>query len=183
MANLIIHNANLRSFHEGFKAGGCDTIAIDDNRIKAIGRWNELKSLVQTGTQVIDAGGKTLMPGFNDSHIHIWKVGNLQTFMLDVRGAASLDEMLGIIRDYYLQHPEIAWITARGFNEAGWPEGRMPDKSDLDKIVKDKPVYLIRTCAHIAVANTRALELSGINANTPIPAGGVMYAGPDWVYR
>jgi len=179
MSSLIIHNANLLSFNSGFTNNGCDAITVEGNRIKGIGRWDEFKSLVQSGTEVIDAGGKTIMPGFNDSHIHIWKVGNLDTYMLDVRMAGSLDEMLGMIASYHQNNPDLAWITARGFNEAGWKEGRMPDKNDLDKIVKDKPVYLIRTCAHIAVANTRALELSNVTGSTPVPAGGVVYKGPD----
>ncbi|MDP9080794.1 MAG: amidohydrolase [Bacteroidota bacterium] len=179
MSTLLIHNANLLSFHDGFINGSCDTIAIGGNRIQAVGRWNELQSLIQPNTKVIDAGGKTLMPGFNDSHVHIWKVGNLKTFMLDVRAARSMDEMLEMISSWHTQNPDVAWITARGFNEAGWQEGRMPDKNDLDKVVKDKPVYLVRTCAHIAVANTRALELSDISANTHVPAGGVMYQGND----
>ncbi|MDR3696354.1 amidohydrolase [Mucilaginibacter sp.] len=179
MPSLIIHNANLPSFNGGFTNKEYDAIAIDGNRIKGIGRWDDFKSLVQAGTEVIDAGGKTLMPGFNDSHIHIWKVGNLATYMLDVRKAGSLDEMLGMIETYHQNNPNLGWITARGFNEAGWKEGRMPDKNDLDKVVRDKPVYLIRTCAHIAVANTRALELSNITINTPVPDGGVVYQGDD----
>jgi predicted amidohydrolase YtcJ len=179
MSTLLIHNANLLSFHDGFINGGCDTIAIDGNRIAAIGKWDELKSLIRPNTEVIDVCGKTVMPGFNDSHIHIWKVGNLKTFMLDVRPANSLEEMLEMIRSYHVQNPDVAWITARGFNEAGWKEGRMPDKNDLDSVVKDKPVYLIRTCAHIAVANTKALQISGVAAASPVPQGGVMYMGPD----
>jgi predicted amidohydrolase YtcJ len=178
MSTLIIHSANIISFHDGAVQGN-DAIAIDGNMIKAVGRWDELKALVQPGTQVINAGGKTLMPGFNDSHIHIWKVGNLDTFMLDVRSAGSMDEMLGMIRDYHYQNQQVAWITARGFNEAGWKDGRMPDKNDLDKVVRDKPVYLIRTCAHIAVTNTKALEISNITDDTPVPDGGVIYKGAD----
>jgi len=179
MPSLIIHNANLLSFNPGFNNQGIDAIAIDGNRITGLGRWEEFKSLVQSATEVIDAGGKTIMPGFNDSHIHIWKVGNLDTFMLDVRAAGSLDEMLSMIETYHRNNPHLKWITARGFNEAAWKEGKMPDKNDLDKVVKDKPVYLVRTCAHIAVANTCALELSNISQNTAAPAGGVIYKGVD----
>ncbi len=179
MSTTIIHNASLLSFHNGFINGSCDSLAIEGDCIKAVGRWSDLKSLVQANTEVVDAGGKTLMPGFNDSHIHIWKVGNLDTFMLDVRSAGSLDEMLEMISAYNRQNPDVAWITARGFNEAGWKDGRMPDKNDLDKVISHKPVYVIRTCAHIAVCNTKALELCGINANTPVPDGGVMYIGAD----
>ncbi len=179
MSSTIIYNANILSFHNGFNNSSCDTITIEGDRIKAVGRWDDLKSLVQANTVVIDAGGKTLMPGFNDSHIHIWKVGNLDTFMLDVRSAGSLDEMLEMISAYNRQNPDVAWITARGFNEAGWKAGRMPDKNDLDKVVKHKPVYVIRTCAHIAVCNSKAIELCDISSNTPVPDGGVMYLGAD----
>ena len=179
MSSFIIHNANVLSFHDGFINGSCDAMAVENNLIKAIGRWDDLKSMVQPGTQLVDAGGKTLMPGFNDSHIHIWKVGNLKTFMLDVRSAGSLDEMLEMISNYHRQNPDVAWITARGFNEAGWKDGRMPDKNDLDKVVKDKPVHVIRTCAHIAVANSKALEISGITAGSAVPDGGVMGVGAD----
>jgi len=179
MSSLIIHNANLLSFHQGFFNGNADAIAIENGLIKAVGNWEDLKPLVHAGSEVIDAGGKTVMPGFNDTHIHIWKVGNLKTYMLDVRQATSLDEMLGMIETYHLQNPEVKWITARGFNEAGWAAGRMPDKNDLDKVVKDKPVYVIRTCAHIAVANTCALEVANITADTLVPAGGVIHKGAD----
>ena len=173
MSSLIIHNARILYFHEGFKKGS-DTIAVHGNRIEAIGRFEELQTLIQPNTQIINAGGKTLMPGFNDSHIHIWKVGNLKTFMLDVRAVKSLDEMLSLLEEYSKLYPDVAWITARGFNEAGWKEGRIPTREDLDKVIKDKPVYVIRTCAHIAVANTKALNLCNISASTKVPAGGEM---------
>ena len=179
MSTLLIHNANILSFHEGFTNGSANCIAVDGNTITAVGRYEELKSMVQPQTTVIDAMGKTLLPGFNDSHIHIWKVGNLKTFMLDVRGVKSKDEMLQLISDYSKQNPHLQWITARGFNEAAWADGKMPTKSDLDKVATDKPIYLIRTCAHIAVCNTKALELCGITKNTIVPEGGVLQLGAD----
>jgi predicted amidohydrolase YtcJ len=177
--NLLIHNARILSFHKGFDNNAYDTIAITGNRIKAVGRFDELQALIQPGTQVIDALGKTLMPGLNDSHIHLWKVGNLKTYMLDVRGAESLDHMLQMLSEYAHKYPDAAWITARGFNEAAWQNGQVPTKADLDKVINDRPVYVIRTCAHIAVCNNKALEVSGITANTPVPDGGVVYLGND----
>ncbi len=162
------------SFHEGFKKGASDAIAITENKIEAIGKLEELQPLIHSNTEIINAQGKTLMPGFNDTHIHLWKVGNLKTLMLDVRAAKSMDEMLHMLASYHAKYHEAAWVTARGFNEAAWAAGRMPTKDDLDKVIKDKPVYVIRTCAHIAVANTKALELCNIHANTVVPEGGVM---------
>ncbi len=179
MANLFIHNANILSFHEGFKSAGTDTIAVDGNIIRAIGKYDDLKSLIHPNTQVIDAAGKTLMPGFNDSHIHIWKVGNLKTFMLDVRGVQSKEELLQQLSDYNKSNPHLQWITARGFNEAAWQEKAMPTKHDLDRVSTSKPIYLIRTCAHIAVCNSLALELAGIDSSTVSPAGGTIQPGTD----
>jgi predicted amidohydrolase YtcJ len=174
MSTLLIHNANILSFHDGFVKGN-DAIAITGNQISAVGKFDEIRSLIQPHTQIINAQGKTVMPGFNDSHIHLWKVGNLKTFMLDVRDAKSLDEMLSLLEAYDKKYPDAAWVTARGFNEAGWKIGKIPTKDDLDKVIKDKPVYVIRTCAHIAVANTKALEVSGINFKTTAPEGGEIY--------
>ncbi len=179
MSTLFIHNANILSFHKGVTNETANCIAVDGNTITAVGRYEELKTLVQPHTTVIDAMGKTLLPGFNDSHIHIWKVGNLKTFMLDVRGVKSMDEMLQLISDYSNKNPHLQWITARGFNEAAWSEGKLPTKNDLDKVTTDKPIYLIRTCAHIAVCNSKTLELCSITKATIVPEGGVMQLGED----
>ena len=177
--SLLIHNARILSFQDGFDNNSFNTIVIEGNHIKAVGRLDELQPLIQPGTQIIDALGKTLMPGLNDSHIHLWKVGNLKTYMLDVRGAESLDHMLQMLDAYAHQYPESAWITARGFNEAAWLNGQIPTRADLDKVLKDRPVYVIRTCAHIAVCNSKALEVCNISSNTIVPDGGVVYIGED----
>jgi hypothetical protein len=128
---------------------------------------------------MLDAEGKTVMPGFNDSHIHIWKAGNLKTFILDLRTAKSLDHMLSMLSDYSRHFPDAQWITARGFNDAAWENGKFPTKSDLDKVSKIKPIYVIHTSAHSAVANSKALELASINIHTPVPEGGEMQIGED----
>lgn len=179
MSSLLIHNANILSFHDGFKNGSADAIVINENTIEAVGKYDELKTLITSNTQIINAEGKTIMPGFNDSHIHIWKVGNLKTFMLDVRGVGSKDEMLQQISDYISANPHLNWVTARGFNEAAWKDGTLPTKNDLDKVSSVKPIYLIRTCAHIAVCNSKALELCNITNSTSVPEGGVMQLGDD----
>ena len=174
---LLIYNANVLSSHDGFSCTIADAMVVTGSLIEAVGKLEDIEFLAGPDTQLIDAKGKTLMPGLHDTHIHLWKVGSLLTYMLDLRTASSLDEMLSLLETYHRAHPELLWITARGFNEAGWKEGRLPTKKDLDKVIKDKPVYAIRTCAHIAVCNTKALELSGITATTPAPEGGVIYKG------
>ena len=179
MSTLLIYNANILSFHDGFDNEQYDTIVINGTTIESVGKYEELKKLIKLDTTIIDAQGKTIMPGFNDSHIHIWKVGNLKTFMLDVRGVNSKEEMLQLLKTYNEQNPHLKWITARGFNEAAWEDKSMPTKLDLDKLSTDKPIYLIRTCAHIAVCNSKALELAEINPQTKAPEGGTINIGAD----
>lgn len=179
MSTLFIHNADIISFQDDFTNGTCDSIAINGNTIEAVGRYEALQKFIQPDTQVIDANGKTIMPGFNDSHIHIWKVGNLKTFMLDVRGVKSKEELLQLLSDYHLNNPHLKWITARGFNEVNWAEKSMPTKNDLDKVSTDKPIYLIRTCAHIAACNSKALQMAGIDQHTKVPDGGTIQLGTD----
>jgi predicted amidohydrolase YtcJ len=193
METLLVYNARLMSFEPGAPAAGssalggspaaggagADAVFVRDGKIQALGTAAELELLTGADTRRIDAGGKVLMPGFHDTHIHVWKVGNLQTYMLDVRASASLEEMLDRLSDYHHRYPDIAWVTARGFNEAAWSSGCMPTKEDLDRVIPDKPVYLIRTCAHIAVCNSLALSLSGIGPGTKAPLGGMIYRGTD----
>jgi predicted amidohydrolase YtcJ len=179
MSSLLIHNAKLLSFHPGFRREAVDALIIEGDRIRAVGRMDQLSALAGPTTDIIDANGRTVAPGLHDTHIHVWKVGNLQTYMLDVRGSASLEDLLTSLEEYQRLHPEVSWVTARGFNEAAWKEGRMPTKSDLDRVISDKPVYLVRTCAHIAVCNSRALEIAGITSETRAPEGGVIALGTD----
>ncbi len=178
MSALLIHNAKLLSFQPGFQQQQ-DSLVIEDGLIRAVGQFCEFQSFVQSGIPLMDAKGKTLMPGFNDTHIHIWKVGNLKTFMLDLRQSLSLDHMLSMISDFHHRYPELQWIVARGFNETLWSKPELPTKTDLDRISLAKPIYIIHTSAHTAVANSRAMEMASVNAGSKVPSGGEMQFGAD----
>ena len=149
-----------------------EAILVRNGYIAAVGNLSDVEKQVETPVSIVDLDGKTLMPAFNDAHIHIWKVGDLLTFMLDLRGVQSLAEMQAKIADFALKNPQNAWILARGFNEMNFPDGQMPSRFDLDKVVSDRPCYVIRTCAHVAVLNSKALEICGIDDNTAVPNGG-----------
>jgi predicted amidohydrolase YtcJ len=149
-----------------------EAILVKNGYISAIGSLSDIEKKVGIDAQIIDLKGQTLMPAFNDAHIHIWKVGDLLTFMLDLRGVKNLAEMQAKIADFATKNPKNAWILARGFNEANFPDGKMPSRFDLDAVVSDRPCYVIRTCAHVAVLNSNALEICGINNETAVPNGG-----------
>src|SRR6187551_1565331 len=101
--------------------------AVAGGRIIATGSDTEILRLQVPGTRLESLNGRTVLPGFNDAHIHIWKVGNLMTYMLDLRGVQSIEEMQERIAGFANRHPESEWIQARGFNEALFPDGQMPN--------------------------------------------------------
>jgi len=157
----------------------CTAFAISDGKFFAVGDDNFVLQLKSSQTLLIDLENKTVLPGFNDAHIHVWKVGNLLTSLLDLRGVKSLDEMQRKLIEYANKNPQLEWILARGFNEANFPDKRMPDKFDLDKIISDRPVCVTRTCAHQIIVNTKALEICNITSATEIPVGGEIKLLPD----
>lgn len=174
---LIIYDANVLTQNSSQPL--VQAFAVDNGKFIASGSNEDVLQLRQANTKLIDAGGKTVLPGFIDAHIHIWKVGNLKTFLLDLRGVASIEEMQDKLSDFTKQNPGSGWIQARGFNEANMKEGRLPTKADLDKVTIERPLWLIRTCAHIGIANSKAIELSGVTAGTHVPAGGEVRLGND----
>jgi predicted amidohydrolase YtcJ len=170
MQKRIFHNGIILTQNE--EQPQAEAVAVVDDKIVCVGTLKQARETVGLDAEYIDLQGHTLLPAFNDAHIHIWKVGDLLTYLLDLRGVQSLEEMLDKIADFAQKNPKNKWIMARGFNEINFSDGRLPTRYDLDKAVNDRPCYIIRTCAHIAVVNTKALEVCGITAQTEVPKGG-----------
>ncbi|MBX7142639.1 MAG: amidohydrolase [Chitinophagales bacterium] len=170
MIEKIFYNGNILT--QDISKPAASAFAISQGKIVAVGRDEEILSLQTTQSQVSDLKLQTVLPGFNDAHIHLWKVGNLMTYLLDLRGVRSIGEMQQKLLDYARKNPELDWIQARGFNEALFPDKRMPTKHDLDEVISDRPVSVIRVCAHQVIANAKALEAAGISNYTVAPQGG-----------
>ena len=177
MAGLVYVNGNLLTQDPGRPRA--EALAVDDGRIVAVGSRADVEPAVRPGTRFVDLGGRTLVPGFNDAHAHAWKLGQLLTGVLDVRGVDSLAALQHALRTFASRRPESAWLQARGYNEALMKERRQPTRADLDAAAADRPVFLTRVCGHAAVANSRALELAGVGAATEPPSGGRLERGPD----
>ena len=154
-------------------------LAVTGGRIAAVGAGHDVLALRGPDTRVVDLAGQTLLPGFVDAHAHIWKIGHLLTTLLDVRGAISVADVARRLRAQAGRLPQGTWLQGRGYNEARFADGRAPTRRDLDAAVSDRPVVLMRTCAHIIVCNSRALERAGIGRDTPAPPGGEIDRGPD----
>ncbi len=147
---------------------------VEDNIIIAIGSWLEVATRKAEDTLLVDVKGKTILPGFNDAHIHVWKIGQLDSFIIDLRGVESITKLQQRVKEVVSSVPSGAWIVGRGFNELVLAEKRMPEKEDLDAISTQNPIYLIRTCAHIAAVNSLALQKAEITTATLSPDGGVI---------
>lgn len=172
MVDRIFWNASFLT--QDPRAPTAEAVAVREGRIVAVGSLDSIENLAGPGTERVDLGGRAVIPGFNDAHVHVWKVGHLLTGMLDLRGAKSLADIERAVRERAQKSPPGAWIVGRGYNEAWMAEGRAPTRLDLDPVSPDHPVYLTRTCGHIAVANTKALQIAGLSASTSAPAGGVI---------
>ena len=169
-ADTIFRNGVLWTGRDG--PVGATALAVAAGRIVAVGSEHDVLNLQDPHTRIIDLEGGSLLPGFVDAHAHIWKIGHLLTTLLDVRGATSLADLAGRLTGRAQALSPGAWLYGRGYNEAKFADGKGPTRRDLDAVVRDRPVVLMRTCAHIIACNSRALDLAGIGADTAAPAGG-----------
>lgn len=178
MSLQLIYNANIFTMDEAFFKA--DAMVMNDlGKIEAIGAECELRNKFHSFYKEVDFHGKTVVPGLNDAHIHVWKIGHLRTYMLDVRGVKSLVEFKEKLKSFAETNPDSKWIIARGINEMVLEEKRLPVKEDLDEIISDRPVFIIRTCAHIGIANSKAIEISGVNDMTEVCFGGEIRKNQD----
>lgn len=154
-----------------------EAAAIRDNRIAAIGSSAEVAELVGPRTEVVELAGRAVLPGFVDAHVHPTH-GGTSLIRCDLRGADSAAGAVERVARYAREHPDQQWITGGGW-ELSWFTGGVPHRSLLDAVVPDRPVYLPNRDAHGAWVNSRALELSGVDAGTPDPADGRIERDPD----
>ncbi|MCZ0982394.1 amidohydrolase [Streptomyces diastatochromogenes] len=145
------------------------SLAVVGERIVAVGH-DEVRDLVGPGTEVVDLTGKLLLPGFQDAHVHAVS-GGKELAECDLTGTVGVADYLARIREYADAHPEKAWITGGGWSMESF-EGGMPTRQLIDSVVPDRPVLLSNRDHHGAWANSLALELAGIGADTPDPADG-----------
>jgi len=146
-------------------------IAIRGEKIEAVGTTEEIRALVGPKTRVIDLHGRFAMPGFNDAHTHLASAG-MKKLNVDIEGAKSLADFQNRIRGALKNYKPGEWITGSGWDHTLWPDKRFPTRWDLDAVSKEHPMMFGRVDGHVAVVNSRALEIAGITKSTPDPAGG-----------
>jgi len=154
-----------------------EALAIYKNQIVAVGTNKEIRALAGNTTRVIDARERLVLPGFNDAHTH-FLTGGFQLSSVDLRDANSPQEFAERIRTFASKLPKGRWITGGDWDHERWPETRLPTRNLIDGVTPDVPVFVNRLDGHMALANTLALKLAGINKSTTDPAGGIIVRDP-----
>ncbi|MBZ5686124.1 MAG: amidohydrolase [Acidobacteriia bacterium] len=148
-----------------------EAIAVKGDRILAVGKTLDMDKFKGPQTRIVDLGGHFTMPGFNDAHLHLDDAGQTK-LSVDVTGVKSLDELRSRVANKVRESRAGEWIMGSGWDETLWPVKVTPTRWDLDEVSDGHPVFLVRIDGHIAVANTRALQLGSVNLATRDPQGG-----------
>jgi predicted amidohydrolase YtcJ len=154
-----------------------EAVAVRGERIVAIGTAADIAPRIGPRTRVIELAGRLLLPGFQDAHIHP-VFGGVDRLQCDVRESRGRAGVLATIRAYVDAHPDDPWIIGSGWSMADFERGT-PRREDLDAIVSDRPAFLPNRDGHSTWVNSRALELAGVDRDTPDPADGRIERDPD----
>lgn len=148
-----------------------EAIAVRGDRILAVGTRDEVIKLKGPDTKIVDLDGHFVMPGFNDAHLHLGHAGE-EKVNVNLVGVKSLEEFRERIHAKVGKAAPSEWVIGRGWDETLWPVKAVPTRWDVDEVSDGHPVFLTRVDGHIAVANTRALQLASIDMATRNPEGG-----------
>ena len=173
--DLLIINAVVHTMDQALPAA--DAVAILGNRIAAVGSTAEIRPLAGPRTRVIDAGGKLVLPGFNDAHVHFLS-GGFSLANVDLRDAQSPQEMARRLGEYARKLPKGRWILGGDWDHERWPGAPLPTREMIDAATPDNPVWVSRLDGHMALGNTLALKLAGITRETKDPPGGLVVRDP-----
>ena len=174
-ADLIIVNATVRTMDTGHPLA--EAVAVSGNRIAAVGAADEIRKLAGPRTSLIDAGGKLVLPGFNDAHVHFLN-GGFELSGVDLRGSRSPAEFAERLGRFAAQTPKGRWVTGGEWDHERWPGAPLPAKELIDPVTPATPVFVRRLDGHMALANSLALKLAGVTRDTKDPAGGVIVRNP-----
>jgi hypothetical protein len=184
-ADSIYHNGSILTIDDSCPK--VEAVAVKDGKILAVGRKDDVLKTKGDATKLVDLNGKTMLPGFVDAHGHIF-MGGIQALSAnllappdgEVKNIASLIQTL---KDWTSANKaavdKIQLIIGFGYDNSMLAELRHPTREDLDQVSKDIPVCIVHQSGHLFAVNSKALEVCGLTAATPNPAGGVIRRGDD----
>jgi len=167
--DTLLVNGNIYTMenpHSSYQAVG-----IKNGIIEFVGKNDDAKKY--ESENIIDLNGNTLIPGMSDSHMHMYAYCQNQA-LVDLSSCRSLDEMISIMKSKTDLTPEGKWIKGVNFDQSKFKENRFPDRYDLDRISTNHPIVIRRCCLHAIVANSKALEIAGVDENFKAESGGIV---------
>lgn len=174
-ADTLIEGRIFRGLHEGF----AEALAIAGDRIVACGSRDAVAAFAGPGTRRVRLNGRVAIPAFNDAHQHLLPLGlSMSQVNLRPERVRTLHALLAAIRDAASRTPKGQWVQGRGYDHAELDVNRHPTLEELTAAASDHPVFIVRTCGHMGVANAAALAAAEVGHNTPDPEGGVIGRRP-----
>jgi predicted amidohydrolase YtcJ len=170
-AELIIQNAKIWTVDKNRPTA--QAVAVLGDRIVAVGSNADVEAWRGEHTRTIDAAGKVLLPGFNDSHVHFVD-GGMALASVQLNDATSAAEFARRIAEQVKKTPKGEWVRGGDWDETKWSPATMPSKELIDSFSSDTPIFVSRYDGHMGLANSVVLKLAGITAQTPDPPGGVI---------
>jgi len=157
-----------------------EAVGVQGDRIFAVGTTEEIRGLAHSGTRIIDAGKGTVLPGYNDAHVH-FLAGGFSLSNVDLREASSTSDLAKRLADYVSHVPKGRWILGGDWDHENWKDLTaaagpisLPNRQMIDLVTPNHPVLLTRLDGHMALANTVALKLAGVTRGTEDPPGGII---------
>ena len=176
-ADLVLMNGTVATIDPDI--GEAEAVAVTGGRVAAVGSTADIESLIGPETEVVDLAGRLAIPGFIEGHGHFLRVGNART-ILDLTAVGSWEGILEMVEDAVAEAEPGEWILGRGWHQERWSptppdaiEG-VPPHHDLSQLSPDNPVHLTHASGHASFANALAMELAGIDRETPDPPGGTI---------
>ncbi|WP_424986445.1 amidohydrolase [Microbulbifer sp. S227A] len=176
VAEIIIENGRLITIDA--RMGRAEAVALGDGRILAVGSNADMRALRGPETRIIDAGQCTVLPGFIESHIHLFP-GGLELGLLDLSRSHDIETVTARVRAYSAEQPDVPLLYAIGAHYDLLGAGRKIDRHGLDRVMPDRPFAVMAADHHTVWANTRALELAGILHGGPVSDGSEIVMGSD----
>lgn len=167
--DLVVTNA---SIHSGNSAQPrVQAMAVKGRKIAAMGTDAQIRPLIGPNTKHIDAGGKTILAGFNDAHVHFLETGQ-QLSSVDLRDAKTPQEFVERIRKFAAKLPKGRWILGGKWDHENWTPNALPTAALIDAATPDNPVFIDRLDGHMGLANSLAMRIAKVDKNTKDVAGG-----------
>ena len=159
-----------------------EAVAVKFGRILAVGSRGDIEALIGEGTQVIDLGGRTVIPGLIDSHGHIIREGAVRRINVDLSqetGVRTIADLQARLAERAAETPPGEWVTGYQEDDSKLAERRHPTRWELDEASREHPVIISTVGGHLSMANTRAFEMAGVTKETPDPVGGKFDRDPE----